>query len=205
MTRSIPLRTSCLYYRAALFVPPPPSSSPPPFIPFDKTACGFQEGYMKLLQVHRQSPASLYLRLNSPSLPPPPLSRRCCTFPPSCLFGRGRGKYFSSFALHGWKRNYRGKKASWRWWNRKGNTRQFAANYSFPLCCANTRCCTIAHRDVTMLYPDVQHDGRFGKGELKLRGLKLLLKERLVEEWIRILLWRYNGQSLLVILQRRRR
>lgn len=69
MTRSIPLRTSCLYYRAALFVPPPPSSSPPPFIPFDKTACGFQEGYMKLLQVHRQSPASLYLRLNSPSLP----------------------------------------------------------------------------------------------------------------------------------------
>lgn len=69
MTRSIPLRTSCLYYRAALFIPPPPSSSPPPFIPFDKTACGFQEGYMKLLQVHRQSPASLYLRLNSPSLP----------------------------------------------------------------------------------------------------------------------------------------
>lgn len=27
---------------------------------------------MKLLQVHRQSPASLYLRLNSPSLPLPP-------------------------------------------------------------------------------------------------------------------------------------
>ena len=78
MTRSIPLRTSCLYYRAALFVPPPPP--PPPFIPFDKTACGFQEGYMKLLQVHRQSPASLYLRLNSPS--PPPLSRRCCTMFP---------------------------------------------------------------------------------------------------------------------------
>lgn len=151
MTRSIPLRTSCLYYRAALFVPPPPSSSPPPFIPFDKTACGFQEGYMKLLQVHRQSPASLYLRLNSPSLP-------------LCLADVARSlplvysdaaeanifRRLLSTAGNGIieEKKHRGDDGIGR------ETRQFAANYSFPLCCANTRCCTIAHRDVTMLYPD---------------------------------------------------
>lgn len=153
MTRSIPLRTSCLYYRAALFVPPPPSSSPPPFIPFDKTACGFQEGYMKLLQVHRQSPASLYLRLNSPSLP-------------LCLADVARSlplvysdaaeanifRRLLSTAGNGIieEKKHRGD---------DGIGRETLANlppiihfhYAVRIC---TRCCTIAHRDVTMLYPD---------------------------------------------------
>lgn len=154
MTRSIPLRTSCLYYRAALFVPPPPSSSPPPFIPFDKTACGFQEGYMKLLQVHRQSPASLYLRLNSPSLP-------------LCLADVARSlplvysdaaeanifRRLLSTAGNGIieEKKHRGD---------DGIGRETLANLPpiihFHYICANMYicCCTIAHRDVTMLYPD---------------------------------------------------